>query len=123
MKRFCIFVALTFTLILAGFAVVKINARADGAPTQFQGNLTYHQTGEPVHAGALVQVYLDGVLKDQVTTIASGFYAITAYDQNYPTGTYLVRAEDGTFYGAHNYYHVQGTTTSNCNVALRWALP
>ncbi len=105
-----------------GFSLLKPEARADVAPTQFSGDLTFY-TGDPAPVGTIVKFYLDGTLKGQVTTIANGFYAITDYDPNYPTGTYLIRAESGGFYGAEYFYHTQGTTTENCDIVLRWALP
>jgi hypothetical protein len=123
MKRlFLLFVAIVAMVALLGLAIHEPKARLV-APTQFQGYVTYQQTGGPAPAGTLVRAFLDDVEKGRTTISGSyGYYGITGDDEDFPTGTYLLRADDGVWYGTNNCSHTQGTT-SDCDIVLKWTLP
>lgn len=94
MKRFMIFFAVALALVALTVAAFESTARpADN--NQFVGIAKY-ANGNPAPIGIVVKAYLGGALKGQTTIIRSdGRYQIQGDDDNFPTGSYDLYADDG----------------------------
>ncbi len=106
-----LFVAATL-LILASFVF-------SDEQIQFIGDV-YLPNGERAPNGTPVTAYLGG--SSWSTVVQSlGTYKIGGPDSNFPTGTYLIRADNGSLIGQVDVYHGQGTTTVVPNIVMKIA--
>lgn len=112
MKRIFSFFAIIIAFALLGFA----NRGNDPHPisnVQFEGTVKY-TNGNPAPFGTIVKVFLNGSLRGQKTLDGTdGHYAIRGNDENFPTGSYRLEADDqiGTFGEVNNVSHTQATIT------------
>lgn len=112
MKRIFGFFAIIIAFALLGFA----NRGNDPHPisnVQFEGTAKY-TNGDPAPAGTIVKAFLNGVEKGRKTILGTdGHYEIRGDDENFPTGSYRLEADDqiGMFGEVNNVSHTQATIT------------
>jgi len=112
MKRIFPFVVLTVVAVLMAFAAFHSLASTEEMKVQFYGIVKY-ASGNPAPAGTTVQASLNGDVRATVTVQGSnGAYSITGYDSNFPSGNYVLNADDHIgMLGYENVYHAVHTST------------
>ena len=115
MKRIIFISAALVVAAVIGLIVIK--SQAYPYPTQFEGYVTY-TSGSPAPAGTIVRAYMDGERGSTTVQAPYGFYRLTGPDENFPTGTYSLEAEDGSFTGYSICSRTQATPATECDVVL-----
>ncbi len=112
MKRFLIL----FTAALAVVALIVSVFESEAQPlnnNQFVGTAKY-TNGNPAPQGTIVKAFLGGVEKGRATVMGSnGYYQIQGDDNDFPTGSYMLTADDqvGMIDDEQNVSHTIHTAT------------
>lgn len=112
MKRIFPFVALTLLIVLMAFAAFHSSASTEEMKVQFYGIAKY-ANGNPAPINTTVRASLSGVVKGTATVQGSnGAYSIVGFDSNFPSGNYVLDADDHIgMIGDENVYHAVHTDT------------